>query len=295
MRALVLASASLALLIAGCGGGGGSDVAVPRSALVDPDRPPLINSLEQVPGSDDLLLTTNRGFYRIADGKATTLGSKVSTPDGTSPVGMFLEVAQGEGGALLGSGHPDEKKRVAGFLGLLRSETDGRTWTDVSRYGLADLHTIRTVDGSIYAYDVVLPAVIVSPDGGRTWEERSAPPGGRVIDFVVDPSEPDQMVASTKSVLFRSTDGGRSWTSAAKANAARLEWPEPGTVYRADEDGQVYESTNHAATWDLVGRIDGSPRALKAVGRDELYAALEDATIVHSTDGGRNWEEYFTP
>ena len=285
------AVAAIALVLVGCGddsGGGGS-------RLVDPDKSPLINSLEQEPGSDALLLTTNRGFFRIADGEATRVTSEVDTPDGSSPVGLFLEVASSPDGALLGSGHPDEKKKVSGFLGLLRSDDKGRTWDVVSRYALADLHTIRTIGDSIYAYDFVLPAVIVSPDGGKTWEERTAPPGARVTDFVVDPSDPDQFLASSKRAIFRSTDGGRSWTTAARANAARLEWPEADVVYRADEDGYVYSSSNHAATWDLIGRIDGSPRALKAVGGEELYAALDDATILHSTDGGRNWEEVFTP
>lgn len=289
MRALAVTS--LALLVAGCGGGPSS---TSGSALVDPDKLPQINSLEQNPTSDALLLTTNRGLFRIEGGEATRINSQVDTPDGRSPVGRFLAIAQSEDGALIGSGHPDERKAVAGFLGLLRSEDEGRTWTIVSRYGIADLHVIRTLSGTLYAYDAVLPAVIVSPDGGKTWDERTAPPG-RVFDFVVDPSDPDQLLASTKQTLFRSTDGGRIWSAAAPASGASLDWPEPDALYRADEDGLVYVSRNHAATWDLVGPIDGDPRALKAAGPEELYVALSDATILHSTDGGSSWEEYFTP
>ena len=290
MRALLVAA--LALLLAGCG----SDSDGGGSRLVDPDKPPLINSLETDPGNPDaLLMTTNRGFFRIEDGRATRLTGTVHTPDGTSQVGQFLEIAQAPDGTLLGSGHPDQKKRVAGFLGLLTSKDDGKNWNVVSRYALADLHTIRTLGDAIYAYDFVLPAVIVSPDGGTTWDERTAPPGQRVTDFVVDPSDPDQMLTTSKRAIFRSTDGGQSWTTAAQAQAARLEWPDPDHVFRADEDGNVYNSTNDAATWNLIGRIDGSPRALKAVSADELYAALEDGTIVHSTDGGHNWDEVFSP
>ena len=286
-----MAIAALALLAAGCGDDGDDG----GSRLVDPDRSPQINSLEYEQGSGALLLTTNRGFYRIEDGRATRIESEVTTPDGSSPVGRFLEIAAAEDGALLGSGHPDSKQKLSGFLGLLRSEDAGRTWSSVSRYAYADLHTIREIDGTIYAYDYVLPAVIVSPDGGTAWDERTAPPGARVIDFAVDPSDPDQLLATSKRVIFRSTDGGESWTSAASADAPRLSWPEAEALYRADEDGSVYESSNHGASWELVGRIDGSPRALKAVGPEELYAALADATIVHSTDGGRNWEEVFDP
>lgn len=288
MRGLV--AASLALLIAGCGGSSSSS----GSALVDPDKLPQINSLEQSPSSDALLLTTNRGLFRIEGGEATRINSHVDTPDGRSPVGRFLAIAQSEDGALIGSGHPDERRTVAGFLGLLRSEDEGRTWTSVSRYGIADLHAIRTLDGSLYAYDAVLPAVIVSADDGKTWNERTAPPG-RVFDFVVDPADPDQLLASTKQALFRSTDGGQSWSAAAQAAGASLDWPEPDALYRADEDGLVYLSSNEAASWDVVGRIDGDPRALRATGPEELYTALSDATILHSTDGGSSWEEYFTP
>ncbi len=256
--------------------------------------PPLINSLERDPSSGALLLTTNRGLYRIEDGEATRVPAAVDTPDGVSPVGKFLAVAESEDGVLLGSGHPDERERLAPFLGLLRSENGGRDWSVVSRYGIADLHVIRDLDGTLYAYDAVLPAVIVSTDGGRTWDERSAPPG-RVFDLVVDPSDPEQFLASTKQALFRSTDGGRSWTASSGAAAASLAWPEPEALYRVDEDGLVYVSRDHASSWELTGRIDGDPRALEAASADELYAATSDATIYHSDDAGESWEEHFTP
>jgi hypothetical protein len=289
MRALAVGL--LALLAAGCGDSAGGS----GSALVDTSRPPpLINSLERDPGSDALLLTTNRGLYRISDGEATRVPAAVDTPDGPSPVGKFLAVAESEEGILLGSGHPDERKRVAPFLGLLRSENGGEDWSVVSRYGIADLHVIRDLEGTLYAYDAVLPAVIVSTDGGKTWDERSAPPG-RVFDLVVDPSDPEQFLASTKQALFRSTDGGRSWTASSGAAGATLAWPEPEALYRADEDGQVYVSRDHASTWELIGLIDGDPRALDAASADELYAAGSDATIYRSDDGGAEWEEYFTP
>ena len=125
MRGLV--AASLALLIAGCGGSSSSS----GSALVDPEQAAaVINSLERSPSSDALLLTTNRGLFRIEGGEATRIDSHVDTPDGRSPVGRFLAIAQSEDGALVGSGHPDERRTVAGFLGLLRSEDEGRTWSE---------------------------------------------------------------------------------------------------------------------------------------------------------------------
>jgi len=286
----LLLIAALALLIAGCG----DEADESGSSLVDPDNPPLINSLAVDPEGDSLLLTTNRGFYRIDGEEATRVSADVKTPDGSSPVGTFFAVATSEDGELIGSGHPDEKRRLAPFLGLLESRDDGRSWEVVSRYGLADLHVMRSAHGMLYAYDAVLPAVLVSPDGGKTWEEQGAPPD-RVIDLVVDPDDPDHLLASTQNAIFRSTDRGETWSSAAAAAAARLDWAEPTVLFRADKDGLVYVSDNHGGTWQQVGKIDGEPWKLAAEGPDELYAALSDAAVLRSTDGGQSWEEQFTP
>ena len=286
-RALAVIAA--ALLLAGCGGEEETS-----SSLVEPGNPPPVNSLAIDPAGDGLLLTTNRGLYRIADGEATRIDAEVATPDGKSPVGKFLAVAATPDGNLAGSGHPDEKKRVAGFLGLLGSEDGGQSWEVVSRYALADLHVIHPIDGTIYAADAVLPAILVSPDGGKSWEEHSAP-HGNVLDFVVDPEDPDYLIASTEDQMFHSTDQGKTWTPVARAGSARLAWPEAGALYRADADGLVYTSDTRGDGWEVVGRIDGEPWKLVAAESGELYAALADGAIVSSSDGGESWKEYFTP
>ena len=45
---------------------------------------------------------------------------------------------------------------------------------------------------------------------------------------------------------------------------------------------------------EALGSIGGQPAAFIAHGRD-LYAALADATVVRSTDGGRTWTVRATP
>ena len=285
-----LAAGLLALGVAGCGSGDGTE----GSALVDPKRKPPINSLDVEPGSGALLLTTNRGFFRIAKREAQRVSGQVRTPDGRSPVGTFLTVKALGGNRLLGSGHPDRKGRLEDFLGVLRSDDGGRRWRVVSRYGLSDLHVLRLLHGRIYAYDAVLPGLLVSEDGGKEWTEKATPPG-LVLDLVVDPDDRDYLVVSNEREIFRSTDGGDSWRSIARAQSARLEWPRPGALYRTDEDGRVYRSDDRGESWEALGTIDGEPWKLKAVGGDELYAALADATVVHSKDEGRTWEERFKP
>ena len=41
--------------------------------------------------------------------------------------------------------------------------------------------------------------------------------------------------------------------------------------------------------------MDGEPYAFDPVSGDELYIALSDGTILHSEDGGADWEEVFRP
>ncbi len=41
--------------------------------------------------------------------------------------------------------------------------------------------------------------------------------------------------------------------------------------------------------------MDGEPYALDPQGTDELYMALSDGTILHTTDGGKKWSEEFRP
>lgn len=289
MRKLPFALVAMALLVAGCGGDQGSE----GSALVDPAVDPPINSLEVAPAGRGLLLTTNRGFFRVEDGEASRVASEARTPDGRVPVGTFLTVAADDGG-LVGSGHPDRAGRVADFLGALSSSDGGKTWNVASRYAFSDLHVIHSIHERLYAFDAVIDSLLVSRDHGRTWEERGGPPE-RVIDFVVDPEDPDQLLASTAKEIFRSTDGGKSWSATVGAPSARLAWPTEGTLRRADEDGLIYASDDAGASWEPIESVDGEPWKLRAGGVGELYLALADATILVSTDGGESWQEHFEP
>jgi hypothetical protein len=144
----VRAAALVAALViaAGCGGDTAPPAAPakPRSPrLVDfSKKPPLVNTLDIDPANGDFLLTTNKGFWRIAKdgGKVTPIKGTITAQGKTATVGTFLEIRSTGPGQLLGSGHPDKLGTLPNFLGLLRSTDGGKTWTAVSRLGDADLH-----------------------------------------------------------------------------------------------------------------------------------------------------------
>lgn len=292
----IAALAALAAL-AGCGGSG-PDAAAPAKAgsIVDPQGgSPPVNSLEVEPGSGALLVTTNRGFFRVAPGTPPQPVRATATASGqTAPVGTFLELLPTGRRTLLGSGHPDRRGALPEFLGVMRSEDDGRHWRVVSRLGEADLHAMALAHGRLYAYDAVRGAVLISGDGGRTFAEKPAPPEP-MVELVVDPATPRRLLLASEQTLFRSEDGGGRWRPIARVAGARLAWPEAGRLYRAEQGGAVSVSSDGGDTFRAVGRIDGEPARLTAVDGERLYAALGDGAIVETRDGGRSWKAVYTP
>lgn len=286
-------------LLAGCGGGDGKRAgAAPSTRLVDlAAAPPYVNSFDIDPDSQDFLLTTNRGFYRIAreSGRVRPLRGHISVQGTKATVGSFLEVAALGPGKLIGSGHPDQDGTLPPALGVLRSGDGGETWQVVSRLGQADLHKIVVKGGKLYALDAVLNALLVSGDEGRTFAEAYTPAGQVMVDFDVDPADPARVVASSDLALFGSADAGKTWKQLEALAGVRLAWPAADALYRALKDGTVQISGDGGQTWRRASRVGGEPYAFKPVARDELYLALGDGTILHTRDGARTWDEAFVP
>ena len=131
------------------------------------------------------------------------------------------------------------------------------------------------------------PTVFRSTDLGGTWKEAARPPAfaraadgkpGRAVDhtFWLAPghaSERDSWYAGTSPQgLFRSDDGGLSWSpfSPINDNPQYLEWM--GTVQDGTPDGPKLHSI-------IVDPRDAA----------HLYFAMSGGGVHESTDGGRNW------
>ena len=291
-RAPAAAACALAVVLTACG----EDERPLSKRLVDPGKKPLVNSLAVDPTDRSLLLTTNKGFFRIERGarREKRVTGVVRGGRDRAKVGSFLELSSARPGLLLGSGHPERGSKLPEFLGLIRSEDGGRTWRTVSRVGLADLHVIHALHGRLYAYDVVLGGLLVSRNEGRSWSERSTP-RGTILDVVVDPANPRRLVASNEDMLFRSEDEGSTWRPLGSGDSYRLAWPAADALYRAARDGRVEVSDDGGDDWREAGTLDGEPWVLTPVGDRGLYAALSDATIQASRDGGETWTTRFRP
>ena len=227
-----------------------STPATEANQVVDPAAPPpTINALDIDPDSDEFLLTTNRGFFRIGrdDGKVTQVRATVRAGATTGAVGTSLELAALGGDRLVGSGHPDTEGALPEFLGAMASDDGGRTWRVLSRLGEADLHKIVLKHDRMYAFDAVTGALLVSRNRGRTFSEQFTPRGVPIADLEVDPANPRRIVASSDTEMYRSVNGGAAWKLLGGAAGARLAWPARDALYRALKDGAVQVSPERPA------------------------------------------------
>jgi photosystem II stability/assembly factor-like uncharacterized protein len=168
-----------------------------------------------------------------------------------------------------------------------------------------------------------------SVDGGHSWErvgERTVDPGEdpataerrgveevSVMSVAVDPNDPDVVWAGTEpSALFRSTDGGDSWTQVGALTdlSSSDEWSfpprpythhvrwievdpnDPDRVYVGVEAGALLVTPDAGETW--IERPPGSRRdnhtlATHPDDEDRVYSAAGDG-YAESTDGGTSWE-----
>lgn len=301
MRAarVLVAGALLGALLAGCGAqsAAGPGKATRSDRLVDfSKKPPYVNALDIDPASHEFLLTTNRGFWRIDSrtDKVKQVTGQVSSRGKTAAVGTFLDLLATGPGRLIGSGHPDQAGTLPSFLGFIESDDGGRHWSVISRLGEADLHKIVIRHDRMYAFDAVLGALLISTDGGKTFTERFTPPQ-LIIDFEVDPDDPEHVIASSQQRIFRTTDGGKRWRPVQAGDGTRLAWPAADALYRADRDGSIQVSDNGGDSFHIVGRVAGEPYKFKAVGPRHLFLALSDGAILETTDGGKSWKDVFRP
>ena len=297
MRRLALLAALGAVALAGCGDGDGNasrPTLDSSSKLVDRSVTPYVNALER---RDDgsFLLTTNKGFWRVAadgSGVSQITDAVAVAREGSSPVGTFLEIADVGTGDLLGSGHPDDERALPQYLGIMRSSDGGRRWNVVTRLGTADIHIIRANGSTLYLWDAVLGAVLISEDGLRSFAERFTP-RQLVLDMVVDPKDKDYLLISTEEELYRSTDQGERWKPSGLAQSARLAWAPTGELFRAQADGTFEQSGDRGQTWKRVGELPAEPQKIDLLDARTMYVALADGSIAETKDGGRTWKVLF--
>ncbi len=95
--------------------------------------------------------------------------------------------------------------------------------------------------------------------GNAEWTS-SGPLGGHVHEILFDPVTPSKAYATTPGGVFRSVDGGNTWTSASNGIVADTVYPlplmldaeQPAKLYTFDSWGRIYRSDNSGTNWAIL-------------------------------------------
>ncbi len=207
----------------------------------------------------------------------------------------------------------------SGSTGVFKTTDGGQSWIPATSglplMPLLSVVTSLAVDPSNpdTVYAGTLGGVFKSTNGGESWTainsglevaEVALTPDLTliaVLALAIDPSNPATLFAVIAGEgIFRSTDGGQSWTagdsSLPEANvwALAVDPSNPATLYAVTAGNGVFKSADEGASWTaLSSGLAGasiSGVAIDPANPAIVYAASLDGGLRKSLDGGQSWD-----
>ncbi len=223
----------------------------------------------------------------------------------------WAEIASGlfDGAFSAAAIHPGRPARIVAanrLHGVLQSDDFGDTWTrrnaGLPSLEVRDLRIAQAAPFPVYAL-AARPAggggLFVSRDDGASWQQIT--PAADVNDFGVDPERPSVVYASTSRGVFRTRNGGRTWSGPANSPPERLSnftFGSAGAEVFATWQDRLFR-TPGGLDWQAVS-VAPSNAVFTALATDprrpdRLTAGLVRSDggpgIAVSNDGGRTWVE----
>jgi photosystem II stability/assembly factor-like uncharacterized protein len=281
---------------------------------------------------------TGGGVWKTTDGGLswTPVSDKAFR---TSSVGAIAIAPSNPDVVYAGMGETELRGNIIQGDGIYRTADGGKTWASL---GLEKTQAIARIRVHPSNPDLVYVAALGNPygpnpergvfrskDGGKSWERvlyRDERTGA--VDLAMDPNDPNVLYAALWEVfrtpyslssggpgsgLFKSTDGGTTWTELTKnAGLPAPLWGKTGiTVSGADshrlyaiieaKDGGIFMSDDAGATWTRVNddrrvrqrafyytRIYADPKT-----KDTFYVL--NTSIYRSTDAGKTLKRVRDP
>src|SRR5882762_4679096 len=124
--------------------------------------------------------------------------------------------------------------------------------------------------------------------------------GVLISALVIDPLTPTTLYAGTPGGMFKSTDGGATWSASALVNtisALAIDPLTPNILYAAVSGG-IFKSTDGGVTWDRSGDLPGGVLVFDPLNPTTLYAGGVGTSndtpgdLYKSTDGGASWSPF---
>jgi photosystem II stability/assembly factor-like uncharacterized protein len=185
--------------------------------------------------------------------------------------------------------------------GLLKTADGGTTWTR-SQKGLSGYYTYAVaahpgLPSATFAFSGA--NFFGTLDAGGNWAPLPSP-GLTVTSLLFDPTSPSVLYGQYDSGVYKSIDGGGSWTNASAGLPSTgggyhlaIGTSDPAILLASTYSG-VFKTTNAGGSWENV--LPGYSRAVAVDPADPeiLYASLSNGGGVQrfqrSPDGGMTWE-----
>jgi hypothetical protein len=242
-----------------------------------PDEAAHVHGMGINPADGRLYLGTHGGTMvvepdavrRVGDATIDLMGFAVAGPD-----------------HFVASGHPGPADDLPNPVGLIESTDAGATWTSLSLAGRSDFHTLTASGGTVYGFDGIVkstsdgttwtpgaadvrpaslavdpgdPQVVLattehgpvrSTDGGRTFEHLDGAP---LLVFLAWTAPDALWAVAPDGAVHRSADGGATWSRAGTAGGP----PEAFAAHGADTVAvaladRIVQSTDGGATFTSV-------------------------------------------
>lgn len=179
---------------------------------------------------------------------------------------------------------------ASGYQGLiLRSEDGGATWTEISQGPRLEINAMHMVDANTGWVAGSNGTFAKTVDGGRHWVSQTAPGGGTILRDIQFLSA-DTGWASAYSSVYRTVDGGKTWSAAEKGQGgdyfcftdSRHGWAVGsfGMMRRTVDGGKNWTEMTGGGSTQFSDIHFGDERHGIAVGR---------GAVMVTRDGGDTW------
>ena len=190
--------------------------------------------------------------------------------------------------------------------GIFRRATNETRWEPAGLDGLeVELITPSPSDPqTVYATVASPPDLYRSENGGDTWIKMTTPNAGAAIDLMaVHPTRPAEIFALDFNDLFRSTDGGATWSLIAEAPfllAERLfiDPTNPDRLFALDSD-EIYRTDDGGRNWEQL--VNGLPEVFFnehfeiSLADPHVLIAYSSSAAWITRDSGSSWTELSLP
>jgi photosystem II stability/assembly factor-like uncharacterized protein len=188
---------------------------------------------------------------------------------------------------------------------IYRTVDGGAHWFKVRDGGALALAADPRASGTVYAPlgDGPLQR---SADGGATWQTLPVPVQD-VAALAIDPSQPQNLYAGTRSGLFISRNRGASWQPSRRGLPASplvlslaIDPRSPRTVYLATSgvapDQIVFRSVDGGASWTAIdgGMLGPTSQIAVGSGKQGGLWAVATGELFRSVNQGRTWSRVGT-